>query len=105
MVIRMPSFIIVGAQKAGTTSLYYYLSKHPQISMSIPDEVHYFDRDDIYPDHEWYHAQFELNHLSIRAVGEKTPIYCFWPGAIERIHKYDPNVLNICGSAAEVTNC
>jgi hypothetical protein len=40
----LPDFIIVGAHKAGTTSLYDYLSGHPQVVPAFEKEVHYFDR-------------------------------------------------------------
>lgn len=43
----LPSFIIVGAAKAGTTSLYYYLSEHPQVFMSEPKEVNFFSGEEI----------------------------------------------------------
>jgi len=39
---RLPNFFIVGAPKAGTTSLYHYLDQHPQIYMSAIKEPHYF---------------------------------------------------------------
>src|SRR5579864_1438595 len=40
--IRLPNFFIVGAPKAGTTSLYHYLDQHPQIYMSPVKEPNYF---------------------------------------------------------------
>lgn len=39
---KMPDFLIVGAQRAGTSSLYYYLLQHPQIYMSPVKELHFF---------------------------------------------------------------
>ncbi len=39
---RLPNFFIVGAPKAGTTSLYYYLDQHPQVYMSAIKEPHFF---------------------------------------------------------------
>ncbi len=39
---RLPNFFLVGAPKAGTTSLYHYLDQHPQIYMSAIKEPHYF---------------------------------------------------------------
>ena len=39
---RLPNFFIVGAPKAGTTSLYHYLDQHPQIYMSSIKEPHFF---------------------------------------------------------------
>jgi hypothetical protein len=42
---RRPNFLIVGAAKAGTTSLYYYLRQHPEIFMPEAKEPHYFVHD------------------------------------------------------------
>jgi len=39
---RLPNFIIVGATKAGTTSLDFYLSLHPEIQMARPKEPRFF---------------------------------------------------------------
>jgi hypothetical protein len=41
--MTMPNFLIIGAQKAGTTSLYYYLEQHPQVYMSPRKEPHFFE--------------------------------------------------------------
>jgi hypothetical protein len=41
--VTMPNFFIIGAQKAGTTSLYHYLDQHPQIYMSPIKEPHFFE--------------------------------------------------------------
>lgn len=39
-----PNLLIIGAMKSGTTSLHDYLSKHPDIFMSIPKEIHYYNK-------------------------------------------------------------
>ena len=39
---RLPNFFIIGAPKAGTTSLYHYLDQHPDIFMSAIKEPHFF---------------------------------------------------------------
>jgi hypothetical protein len=39
---KLPNFFIIGAPKAGTTSLYHYLDQHPQIYMSSVKEPHFF---------------------------------------------------------------
>jgi hypothetical protein len=55
-----PDFIIVGAQKAGTSSLHYYLSQHPKLVASRPKEVHFFDRDENFnKGRGWYHQAFK----------------------------------------------
>ena len=97
--LRVPSFIIAGVQRCGTTSLSRYLSWHPQVLFSPKKEVHYFDRDDRYPDHEWYRDQFGLERLEERLkqeerviFGEGTPMYAFREDCIERIYQYDPEI-------------
>lgn len=40
--MTLPNFLIVGAAKAGTTSLYKYLDQHPQVYMSPRKEPRYF---------------------------------------------------------------
>jgi Sulfotransferase family len=39
---RLPTFLIIGANKAGTTSLYHYVGEHPQVFMSRVKEPHFF---------------------------------------------------------------
>ena len=46
-----PNFFIVGAAKAGTTSLAHYLDEHPQVYLSPIKEPNYFSRNDIHPEH------------------------------------------------------
>ena len=94
-----PDFIIIGAQKAGTTSLFYYLSQHPHLKPSFKKEVHYFDGG-LNPDVEtfkkgdlWYRAHFHLkgpgsNHKAFEA----SPSYIFNPNVPERISEYVPGV-------------
>jgi hypothetical protein len=40
--IKLPDFLIVGANKGGTTSLYYYLKQHPQVFMPLLKEPNFF---------------------------------------------------------------
>lgn len=40
--MSMPTFLVLGVAKAGTTSLYHYLKQHPQIYMSPVKEPHFF---------------------------------------------------------------
>ena len=42
---RTPTFLIIGVQKAGTTSIYNYLQQHPQVYMSPVKETNFFERD------------------------------------------------------------
>lgn len=87
-----PGFLIVGAQKCGTTALRSYLSKHPRIIPASKKEIHFFDLDVAYNrGMAWYHGHFPLPHrLTQGAITfEATPSYLFSPGAPERIFSYD----------------
>lgn len=44
-----PTFLGIGAQKAGTTWLYKFLKRHPDVWMPTVKELHYFDRSTKYP--------------------------------------------------------
>jgi hypothetical protein len=90
-----PRFLIIGAQKGGTVSLYTYLSEHPNIVPASEKEIGYFDQDILYGRGEsWYHAHFPVSHkLGRRAITfEATPEYLYNPNAAERIFRYDPRM-------------
>jgi len=92
--IHRLEFILAGAQKSGTTALYYFLSKHPQLMMGDKEEMHFFDNDEIFSDpvdYELLHKHFPALRLSTIA-GECTPIYIYWKPAMERIWKYNPKI-------------
>jgi Sulfotransferase domain len=78
----LPDFLILGAQKAGTTALYTYLRWHPQISGPSFKEVSFFDRH--YAEGErWYRAHLPIRRRGI--VGEASPSYLFHPLAPQRV--------------------
>jgi hypothetical protein len=86
------TFFIVGAQKAGTTALHKYLTRHSQLSLSTKKELHFFDKET----RDWEHPSYKLLESRIgcstgKTCGEATPIYMYWPDSIERIHTYDPS--------------
>ncbi|MFP4475807.1 MAG: sulfotransferase domain-containing protein [Desulfatibacillaceae bacterium] len=87
----LPDFVIIGAQKAGTSSLHYYLAQHEQVGMSFDKEVHFFDLN-----HEkgvnWYRARFPLALAARRiAVGEASPYYMVHPHVPGRLHGLLPS--------------
>ena len=41
---RMPNLFVIGAAKAGTTALYYYLAQHPQVFLSRVKEPEFFSQ-------------------------------------------------------------
>lgn len=96
----LPDFIIIGAQKSGTTSLFNYLSQHPQVRPSFTKEVHFFDGgkdpsiDTYAKGIDWYRAHFPLHANKGHEVitGEASPLYLFNPYAPERIARDLPGV-------------
>lgn len=96
----LPDFLVIGAQKSGTSSLFRYLDQHPQVRGSAPKEVHYFSggRDpavDAYAlGPRWYRSHFPRRSEmkpGMRAF-EATPLYMLHPQAAARIHALLPGV-------------
>lgn len=90
-----PDFIIIGAAKSGTTTLYKYLCRHPQIYMSTPKEPDFFSLDQNYTKGiEWYKSLFEKAKPS-QICGEASTTYSRWhqhPQTAERMAKHLPDV-------------
>jgi tetratricopeptide (TPR) repeat protein len=86
-----PSFIIAGATKCGTTSLYRYLDGHPQILLSHKKEINFFhqhfDRGK-----EWYLAQFPFLEDPQFVTGEASPNYFDFPRAAQNMHQLFPQI-------------
>ena len=57
---KLPTFIVVGANKGGTTSIYHYLRQHPQVYLSPIKEPHYFSKD---IDVNLFNREFAQNKL------------------------------------------
>src|SRR5262249_23760132 len=75
---RLPDFLIIGAQKAGTTSLHAYLSQHSSVSPPVTKEVHFFDHE-FHRGNTWYRAHFRRADGPLTITGESTPYYLFHP--------------------------
>ena len=71
-----PSFLIIGAKKAGTTALFNYLIRHPEVASPLVKEIHYFDYNWVQP-LAWYLAHFpRRGNVSPEMVtGEASPTY------------------------------
>ena len=87
---ELPDFLVIGAQKAGTTALYAYLRWHPSIAGPFWKEVSFFDRHWARGE-AWYRGQFPLRS-SGKLVGEASPSYVFHPLAPERVFSLVPDV-------------
>lgn len=105
--MTLPNFIVIGAAKAGTTALYWYLSEHPAVFMSPVKETNFFayGRDAqgnlLYGDPAVHH--FPIQTLAeyqglfaqaggASAIGEASPIYLECPQAADRIGAAIPSV-------------
>ena len=89
----LPQFLILGAQRSGTTTLYQWIMQHPQILPGTEKEIHFFDRN-FQNGVSWYRLHFPtLRQLgNDRITGEATPYYLFHPRAPERIRRVLPDV-------------
>jgi hypothetical protein len=98
----LPGFLIVGAERCGTTSMFHVLKQHPAVSGTTlrKQEVHFFD---VAYDRglAWYQSQFPLlasARLAARGTGvapiafEASPYYMFHPLAPDRINRDLPGV-------------
>jgi hypothetical protein len=90
--VTSPNFLIIGAAKCGTTSLFKYLSKHPEIYMPPQKEMHYFDIHIKEKSIGWYESHFRNSKSRNLIYGEASPSYCIYPNSIENIYKYKPNI-------------
>lgn len=91
--IREPvGIFLAGVQKSGTTSMHGYMASHPALAGGIVKESHFFDNEHIdwdFPDYSNFHAFFKKVPSGARAF-DATPIYTFWPPALDRISRYNP---------------
>src|SRR5436309_16134274 len=87
----LPDFIVIGAQKSGTGSLYAYLNGHPDVAGARVKEVHYFDLH-YHRGVDWYLDQFPDEAAARpRCTGEASPYYLFHPHAPRRAFDLVPD--------------
>jgi hypothetical protein len=109
--VTLPNFIVIGAAKAGTTALYWYLAEHPAVFMSPVKETNFFayNLDDAgrlaYGDPDVH--RFPVKTLEsyrrlfakagqARAIGEASPLYLESPQAAGRIRALLPDTRIVC---------
>jgi hypothetical protein len=97
----LPDFIMAGAQKCGTTSLFEYMAEHPSVYEPITKEIGYFDRYYNEKDIKWYRTQFPsvLTKNYVKYVrrepfvtGEASTGYILNPHSLRRIADLLPKV-------------
>lgn len=93
---RLPTFIVIGAMKSGTTSLFHYLQGHPEVFMSPLKEVDFFAAEANWDRGlDWYRRQFDGAGPGVKAIGEASTSYSKFPeyeGVPERIAQVLPDV-------------
>jgi hypothetical protein len=90
--LKTPDFIIIGAQKCGTSTLFKHIGKHPDIQLPRCKELHFFD-ENYSKGFEWYHRFFnKTNAARPLCTGEASPYYFFHPLAHTRIFKAYPGI-------------
>lgn len=98
---RLPNFVIIGAPKSGTTSLFYYLKQHPDIFLPVRKELHYFSYGllaenakgpgdantlkSLCATKEQYREHY-AGAKNQKAVGEASPSYLYYSEVAEKIH-------------------
>ncbi len=108
--MTLPTFLIIGAGKSGTTALYRYLNEHPQVYMSPAKETNFFalegERLDFRGPHDREVLERSVNVSTVtniedyrglfggvsgeKAIGEASPLYLYSPKAPGRIRRYVP---------------
>ena len=107
MLHRLPNFFIIGAMRAGTTSLWRYLAQHPDIFMSPIKETRFFAVKDLDPAkikmmklHPfWKRSVFNLSEYcrlfqdakGEQILGEASPVYMVYPHVAPNIRKLTPH--------------
>lgn len=86
----IPSFIVIGGQRCGTTWLYGMLKKHPELFFPEKKELHFFNGDN-YQDLDLYENYFEPADPD-KICGEATPDYLAHIKVPERMFNYIPEV-------------
>lgn len=89
---KSPNFLIIGAQKSGTTYLYNLLIQHPEIAIPIRKEIHYFDLN-YNLGIDWYLSHFPSNFKQRNQITfEASPYYLYHPLVPKRTFDFNPNI-------------
>jgi hypothetical protein len=88
----LPDFVVIGAQKSGTSFFYNLLTKHPSVKPAAVKEIHFFDRH-FARGVGWYRRCFSASKRvdgQRTVTGEATPSYLFDPQVPERMAQVVP---------------
>ena len=85
----LPNFVVVGAPKAGTTSLYNYLKGHPDVFLPHRKELLFFDSS-FHKGLPWYERYFK-HYRGEKAAGDISPTYMSNPFVPKRMRRTIPD--------------
>ena len=95
------NFVVAGVQKAGTTALHDFLAQHPHVALLRDQALHFFDKEEHFgssragpftePDYDALLENFDSG-WRWRVAGEVTADYLYYPRALERIARYNPDM-------------
>jgi hypothetical protein len=100
-----PSFLVIGAARSGTGTLFWMLRRHPNVVGAVGFEVHFFDGPRWGLGEGWYRSLFPTRWKLAQAVrggtrpaltGEKSPFYLASPLAPERVRAVVPDARLVC---------
>lgn len=89
---QLVDFLIIGAAKSGTTSLFSYLREHPDIYLPMEKEVCFFSNNAKYANGLGWYLKEYFPDVKTRGktTGEATPAYMLYEHAMRRIHEHTP---------------
>lgn len=93
----LPSFLVIGPQKTGTTALYTFLSLHPSIASNLPspdtfEEIQFFNANNYYKGLDWYMNFFPIqSNSTTRYMFEKSATYFDGDLVPKRVHALLPH--------------
>lgn len=92
--VERVDFIVAGVQKAGTTAIHDFLAQHSHVALLRDQALHFFDKKEHFtrePDYRILHRNFDPG-WRWRVAGEVTADYLYYPRALERIARYNPQM-------------
>jgi hypothetical protein len=85
--------MIVGAEKAGTTSLLRYLSEHPEVVSHEGMEMPFFVDEELYKKGwDWAHKEYFSSKMGGTIILAKSVGCMYWPHVPERLYAHNPNM-------------
>lgn len=88
-----PTFLVIGAQKAATTSLFQWLREHPGVFLPAQKELEFFSDDRLYAQGFAFYCERWFNDIGeARAIGEVSPQYMMSSAPPARIARHLPQI-------------